>query len=663
MNATTALPALSAPGQPAGRAGSRTPNGLWEGFAATAERFPGRIAVTSGNESISYRDLAAQADAVHAGLGPLSPQPDATVAILCERTPAMIAAMLGVVRSGAAYLPIDPRTPAIRVQEILDDARPVAVLADRPLRAILGDAPCPVLLVEDLLTAPAKTAVPPHASLPESLAYVLYTSGSTGKPKGVMVTQQNVTRLFRSTEPWFHFDEHDVWTVFHSFAFDFSVWEIWGPLLTGGRMVIVPFAVSRSPEEFYDLLAAEQVTVLNQTPTAFTQLIYAEERAAAQGIARPLALRTVIFGGEALNLRALAPWVRRHGDARPELINMYGITETTVHVTYRRVREQDIAHETDSLIGVPIPDLTLHLVDESLALVPDGKSGEIVVGGAGVARGYLHRPKLTAERFVPSPYQPDETLYRSGDLAFRRADGELVYLGRADRQVKINGFRIELGEIEAVLAECPLIVEACALPFEHEGHTQLAACVVASRNGGHDEIALRSFVESRLPAHMRPARYAWLPALPLNQNGKVDREALLTALREPTQPVLRQAAATPRSAMQATVLDAWARVLPGVAIQLDQNFFDAGASSLKLAAWRTELERALSRSVPMTRLFEHTTPRSLAAWLESDAASQTATHPANGLPAQNPAQDRARQQREALARLRHTRAAAQEASR
>ncbi len=242
-----------------------------------------------------------------------------------------------------------------------------------------------------------------------------------------------------------------MWTLFHSYAFDFSVWELWGALLYGGRVVIVPYWVSRSPEAFRELLVRERVTVLNQTPSAFRQLIQAD-------MSEPkadLALRYVIFGGEALELQSLRPWLERYGDARPLLVNMYGITETTVHVTYRPIRWKDLESGQGSVIGVPIPDLQVYILDPDGQPVPVGVPGEMYVGGAGVARGYLNRAELTAARFIPDSFRPtaDGMLYRTGDLARRLENGDIEYLGRIDHQVKIRGFRIELGEIEHVLTQ------------------------------------------------------------------------------------------------------------------------------------------------------------------------------------------------------------------
>ena len=458
-----------------------------------------------------------------------------------------------------------------------------------------------------------------------------------------MVTHGNVMRLLSETQPWFHFDEQDVWTMFHSFAFDFSVWEMWGCLLSGGRLVLVPFAVSRSPEDFYALLASEGVTVLNQTPSAFSLLIQAEGR----GERLPLALRSVILGGEALNLRSLLPWFARHGDTVPEIINMYGITETTVHVTYRRILAADAERETDSLIGEPIPDLQIHLLDDELRPVSEGETGEICIGGGGVARGYLHRAELTAQRFVADPFGAGGArLYRSGDLARRRADGELVYLGRADRQVKINGFRIELGEIEAALAGYPGIAQACVTALaDAEGMKRLAAYFVADET--LDTKALSEYLGQHLPAQMRPAFYTQLGALPMTGNGKVDREALPSPARHASTADKSKVFG---SAMENKVAAAWQSALSGAEFGIEDNFFDVGGSSLLLIAVRSALQQELGRTLPVTWFFEYTTIRSLAVKLNDNASATTAVT--------NAVQDKARLQREALARMKAARGVA-----
>src|ERR1019366_8418210 len=288
----------------------------------------------------------------------------------------------------------------------------------------------------------------PLVNSPDDLAYVIYTSGSTGQPKGVGITHANVGRLFAATQAWFQFHEQDVWTLFHSYAFDFSVWEIWGAWLYGGKLLVVSYETSRTPAALYRLLVQQQVTVLNQTPSAFRQLQQAEEMQPEELPA--LALRYIIFGGEALELQSLRPWLQRHGDQQPQLINMYGITETTVHVTYRRLRWSDIEQASGSLIGRAIPDLQVYVLNEGLQPLPIGVAGQLYVGGAGLAQGYLRREDLTRQRFLANPFAQGR-LYQTGDLVRYRHNGELEYLGRCDQQVKVRGFRIELGEIEARL--------------------------------------------------------------------------------------------------------------------------------------------------------------------------------------------------------------------
>ncbi|MFL6236491.1 MAG: amino acid adenylation domain-containing protein, partial [Thermoanaerobaculia bacterium] len=449
--------------------------------------------------------------------------------------------------------------------------------------------------------------IPVDADFP---AYVIYTSGSTGRPKGVAVTHANVDRLFTATDPWFDFNAGDVWTLFHSYAFDFSVWEIWGALLHGGRLVVVPYWVSRSPEAFHELLAAERVTVLNQTPSAFRQLIWT-----AEGKPADLPLRYVVFGGEALEPASLAPWIARYGE-RPRLINMYGITETTVHVTYRPVGEGDLA--AGSRIGVPIPDLAVHLLDPGLRPVPVGAPGEIHVGGAGLALGYLGRPDLTAERFLPDPFscRPGARLYRSGDLARRLPDGDLEYLGRADQQVKIRGFRIEPGEIEAALATQPGVREAVVLARSDRSVGSLAdRRLVAYVTGDTTADALRQALGERLPDYMIPAAFVFLEALPLTGNGKVDRRALpapeaaapaAADRREPRDPLERFLAAQLRD-----VLGLSADRETGI----DESFFDLGGNSITSAIFTHRLQEAVGEAFHVMAIFDHPTVATLAAYI------------------------------------------------
>ncbi|WP_248807450.1 amino acid adenylation domain-containing protein, partial [Pseudomonas sp. MWU13-2100] len=424
-------------------------------------------------------ELNARANQVAHRLLALGVRPDDRVAICVDRGPAMIIGLLGILKAGAGYVPLDPAYPRERLAYTLGDSAPVALLSQHSVQEALPALQVPVINLDDADLRDESVRNPQVPGLTvENLAYVIYTSGSTGLPKGVMVEHRNVARLFSATEDWFGFGERDVWALFHSFAFDFSVWEIWGALLHGGRLLIVPQLVSRSPEDCYALLCNAGVTVLNQTPSAFRQLI------AAQGEnGQPHSLRQVIFGGEALDTALLKPWYARELNAGTQLVNMYGITETTVHVTYYPLQAEDTQRLGASPIGKRIPDLRLYLLDGYGQPVAPGAVGELYVGGAGVARGYLNREELNAERFLADPFvsTPGARMYRSGDLGRWLADGSLEYLGRNDEQVKIRGFRIELGEIEAQLGACEGVRDAVVLVREDEpGDKRLVAYVIGA---------------------------------------------------------------------------------------------------------------------------------------------------------------------------------------
>jgi amino acid adenylation domain-containing protein len=610
--------------------------------AATANS--DKIAAVCGNVSVTYGALNSQANHVATELRGLGVRTDSFVAIYLDRSIEMLVAVLGVLKAGGAYLPIDPAYPTARVLDVLDDAKPVAVLTSASLAAGLADQPVQssvaIVKIEELLTGAASSLEnPPLAAGGDDLAYMIYTSGSTGKPKGVMVTHRNVVRLLSQTEPWFHFNSDDVWTMFHSIAFDFSVWEIWGPLLTGGRLVIVPFAVSRSPQDFYDLLSAEQVTVLNQTPSAFSMLVQVEQNTTPL----PLALRFVIFGGEALQYRKLAPWFERHGDTTPQLINMYGITETTVHVTYRAIKAEEAESVQESLIGVPIPDMQVHLLNASGKPVVAGEVGEIYVGGGGVSRGYHNRPQLNEERFIPDPFasSPGARLYRAGDLARLRPDGEMVYLGRNDSQVKINGFRIELGEVEAALAAAPGVQQSCVVAqTDGNGTQRLAAYFVPAPGAEVTAGLLGKFFAEKMPAHMRPSSYTQLKDIPLTVNGKLDSAALPapsmgTGLQEGTTQSL--------SETEEKVARIFSETLDLRRIGVDDNFFDCGGTSLLLIKAHLLLQTQFERQIPVTLMFECPTVRSLAQRLANDKAAPSAI---------SNVQQQARKTRDAFARAR-----------
>ncbi|WP_158941509.1 amino acid adenylation domain-containing protein [Granulicella sp. S190] len=582
-----------------------------------------KAAVVFGDARWSYGLLNAKANQLAARLREVGVRRDSFVAIYLDRSPEMLAAILGILKAGGAYLPIDFGYPKTRVLEMLDDARPVAILTTAALASGLSEQlsalAVTVIEIDGVLAVPSDLRDPPAASGGEDLAYLMYTSGSTGKPKGVMVTHRNVLRLLTQTDPWFHFGADDVWTMFHSIAFDFSVWEIWGPLLTGGRLVIVPFAVSRSPREFYELLSQERVTVLNQTPSAFSLLIQVEQDSAPLS----LSLRVVIFGGEALQYWKLAPWFKRHGDT-PQLVNMYGITETTVHVTYRPIVASEAESVQESLIGTAIPDMQLHLLDEEKRSVEAGAVGELYVGGGGVTRGYLNRPQLNAERFIPDPFTQDAggRLYRTGDLARVRPDGEIVYLGRNDSQVKINGFRIELGEVEAALAEAPGVQQSCVVARADKAGTQrLAAYYVAAPGAEVTTRSLGEFFVAKMPAQMRPSSYTAVKQIPLTVNGKLDAAALPDPAVVSASVAQGNSAAQSLSKTEERVSKVFLEVLGLSGMGLDDNFFDSGGTSLLLISAHLQLQNQFERSIPITVMFECPTVRTLAKRLANEGST------------------------------------------
>lgn len=610
-------------------------------FALQANRRPDAIAVKLGDEILTYRQLHERSNQLARFLRRCGNTDGAIVGLVFDRSIQMLVAMLGIVKAGAAYLPIDPTYPLDRVAMIFADASPSLILTEERQAKNVPTGAAQVVRVDREQELIARESAADVADAPQSerLAYVIYTSGSTGQPKGVMVSHRNVLRLLTTTDPWFGFGASDVWSLFHSVAFDFSVWEIWGCLLRGGKLVIVPYEVSRSPRDFYDLLAREGVTVLNQTPAAFYQLIGVE----AAGRHAELALRHVIFGGEALNFKNLRPWFQAHGDANPRLVNMYGITETTVHVTYRPITMADAATESRSLIGIPIPDLRIYLLDSEQRPVTPGSVGEIYVGGGGVALGYLNRSELTAERFVKDPFADriDAKMYRSGDMARQLDNGDLEYLGRIDRQLKVRGFRIEPGEIEAALLEYPGVSQAtvCARTEESE-QNRLAAYLVMK--AGHNLVIseLRAFLRTKLPGHMVPHDYLQIEAIPLTINGKVDRDAL-PAPRTGLESA--QAGQPPVTELERVIAGVWSKVLGLQTFGLSENFFDLGGDSLLLVQLQAELEKALQISISSTDMFEFTTVRKMARHSEGRSLEQDVLYKG---------QERMQRQREFAARRR-----------
>ncbi len=441
---------------------------------------PDAVAVVCEQKAYTYRQINGRANKLARYLRVQGVGPEVCVGLCLERGVDLIVSLLAILKAGGAYVPLDPQLPSERLGYICHDADIHIFLTAASIQERLSSCSGAIILVDsDWALIQREASGPVDAGVtPENLAYIIYTSGSTGQPKGVLISHYNVIRLFQATHDLLQFVEQDVWTLFHSYAFDFSVWELWGALLHGGRVVVVPYDSSRSPGVFLNLLHDSQVTILNQTPSAFGQLV---DHMQVCQLPEPPTLRWVIFGGEALNFASLQPWLSHCGGLSPQFMNMYGITETTVHVTQYKVKMADVMEEKGSIIGSPLLDLRVYLLDQHLLGVPQRVVGELYVGGAGVARGYLNRPGLTAERFRPDPFQlqPGHRMYQTGDLARYTSKGVFQFLGRRDGQVKLRGYRIELGEIESLLTAHPSVKEAVVVVrSEQQEESRLIAYVV-----------------------------------------------------------------------------------------------------------------------------------------------------------------------------------------
>ena len=552
---------------------------LHEIFTARAREFPERTAVSDASRSLSYAQLDAASSQLAARLRQEGVKDGMLVGMCLTRSVDLVISLLGILKAGGAYVPVDPQYPGKRVEHIVRDSGMsllIGELDDLPRSPSLR-----VLSLADLLAGPPLEPLSDvdRRNPDSAAAYVIYTSGSTGEPKGVLVAHGNVSRLLESTQREFAFNEHDVWSMFHSIGFDFSVWEIWGALAHGGHVAVVPYDVSRSPTAMRQWLVDQGVTVLSQTPSAFRGLDEADRQPGA-----PLALRYVVFGGEALPATVLRPWVERHGDQKPALINMYGITEATVHTTFKRVLGQDLESAAMVSIGAPLDGWRLNLLDADRQPVPQGTAGELYIEGAGVALGYLNRPALDAERFVQLPDRPGRA-YRTGDLVVLGDDGEYRYAGRCDEQLKIRGFRIEPGEVEACLQTSPAVAAAHVAGHDYgNGDWRLVTYVVPTQGvqawNEQTRSEVAALVAASLPDYMRPSAYIPLAQLPVTAHGKIDKQRL---------PSPDSVAATAQHADEAGlteqeqfVLKVWSQDLGLKNIGLNDDFFDFGGTSLAL---------------------------------------------------------------------------------
>ncbi|MFE3541567.1 amino acid adenylation domain-containing protein [Nocardia sp. NPDC059177] len=624
------------------------PRTLRDLFDLAAHRHRDAVAVRAGTTTLTYRDLDERSAALARELVTHGAGPERRVAVILPRTAELIVSIVAVIRSGAAYVPIDPGNPRERIDYLLADAQPVCVIAEQP--SVTGESSRPDVAVSRWHLGSAGRGQSTAAEIPEvgaarssgrsvnghsavegagspnadvspdvsnpvpvraaNTAYVIYTSGTTGAPKGVAVEHSNVVALLERSRRLLSTRSTDVWALFHSTAFDFSVWELWGALTTGAALVVIDHDTARSPEQLREVLVREQVSVLGQTPSAFAGLAEAD----AQATEGALALRRIVFGGEALDPRRLAAWIDRHGTDGARLVNMYGITETTVHVTHTTVT--DSAHtRAGSPIGRPLDGLTVHVLDDRLRPVPRGVVGEIYVGGAQVTRGYLHRPGLTATRFVADPTTPGGILYRAGDLGRWTGNDTLEHFGRADRQVKIRGYRIEPAEIEAALLDHPGIGDATVVDRDDPATgRQLIGYVVPSGSAQLVGAEVRAHLRDRLPEHQVPAAVVVLDTLPLTANGKLDLAAL-------PSPVFSAATyRAPRGPVEQRIAAVYAELLGCDRVGADDSFFDLGGNSMVATRLVARLRAELATDIALIWLFTDPTPAGLAARIAGDTA-------------------------------------------
>ncbi|MGD9581211.1 MAG: amino acid adenylation domain-containing protein, partial [Vampirovibrionia bacterium] len=570
---------------------------IHEIFENQVKKYPQNIAVKYLDTSITYEKLNEKANQLARFLRKNNVKNDTIVAVLLDRSINMIISLLAILKAGGCYLPINPDYPSDRTNYILENSESIILLTTSnymntvELNGLKVNLDIPEVYNEENSNLN-------NINDPEDLAYIIYTSGSTGKPKGVMIQHKNVIRLLINDKQLFDFNENDTWTMFHSFCFDFSVWEVYGSILFGGKLIIVPKDAALNPQLFLELLIKEQVTVLNQTPGAFYNLIEED----LKGTDNDLKIRFVIFGGEALKPIMLKQWHFKY--PKTKLVNMYGITETTVHVTYKEITDYEINNNISN-IGKPIPTLSTYIMDKNLKLNPIGVIGEICVGGEGVARGYVNRPELTKERFVTNPYPPHDRIYRSGDLAKLLPNGEMVYYGRMDFQVKIRGFRIELAEIENKLLKNPDIKNGIVLAQDlKDGNKVLVAYLVMNNDMSIPD--LRSFLSEDLPDYMIPSYFIKMDELPLTSNKKVDRRALpdpITCIDTGVTYI------PPENEIQEKITQIWQQILGVEKISINDNFFALGGHSLKAVTLVAELQKYFN--VTVNSIFEHQTIKEL----------------------------------------------------
>lgn len=600
---------------------------LPDAVADWAIRVPDAIAVRDATETVTYGQLLSRADAVARNLLTDGVGPGDVVGVYAGRDCALVVAMLAVLRAGAAYLPLDPRYPEDRIRFLIEDAAVTHCvlapgLSPEPVRG------CRIVDEDAAQAADAATNTDLPTVQDSDLAYVIYTSGSTGRPKGVLIEHGSVRRLFDRVAEWIDWSPGQVWSCFHSAAFDFSVWEVWGALTSGGEVVIVDYADTRDPAAFDNLVRRHQVNMVSLTPSALVRLV--PHWTGESGI--PPSVRHVILGGEAVQLSEMGALI---GAGPTRMWNLYGITETTVHSSVRELRPEDVPAagtppKGGSPIGVPLSDLTFVVVDDAGAEVDPGTAGELWIAGAGVARGYLGQPELTRERFVRTAIGGAQNRwYRTGDvvrrvvsLAADSGPAEYEYLGRRDRQVQLRGFRIELGEIEAILAQHEGIASAVVEVGDGVDGAQLMAYLTLTEAMHEDDRSLRAWLAGQLPQHLLPAAIGVVEKMPMTANGKLDRAALTRLPATRLGADASDAETAEGSPTEFVLSEIWAEVLNIDRVDRSDHFFDIGGNSMSALRLVAAATRRCGVRVGIATLYRHPTVAQLASWIDQAKVSK-----------------------------------------
>lgn len=566
--------------------------------------FTDRIAIEDNQQEISYTELSKRVNNLASILvSEYNVKPEDKVALLISPSIDTIVAILAVIKAGAVYVPIDVEFPKERQQYMISDSDSVLLLTNEEIQEKIQEG-LTTLDIRFLSTSNFNVELPKVS--PENLAYIIYTSGSTGQPKGCKVTHRNLVKLFKQQKEWMSFNEYDVWVLAHSYTFDFSVWEIFGAILNGGKLYIPSRDDVRDTISFAQKLSEKDVTILNQTPMAFYQFVDVISK--TSGTLDNYNIRLVVFAGERLEFVKLKPWLDIKGSQDVELYNMYGITETTIHSTWYKIKPSDIIHSSGkSIIGVPIPSTKMYVVNNVGQLCPIGVFGEILVGGEGVCDGYNKKNELTAQRFIKDPIYGEGIVYRSGDVGRWLLNGTIEYLHRIDSQVQIRGYRVEPAEALYWLQNRSDIKEVfVSTPVINDEYELVAYCVAPGDEPNTKE--LRSYLREHLPAHFIPQYFIFLNNLPITPNGKVD----IKKLPLPSDVNRTDDSVMTTDIIEQKLIDIWEQEL-GVAVNAYDDFFEVGGHSLKAMRMIGEVQKQFDITVPAAQLYNHPVLKDLAA--------------------------------------------------